>query len=1764
MLSSNLNNAIVRKQIDEVEFGFYNDEDVRRRSVCEITSSIAMDALGTPLPNGVNDPRLGPQDSVASKAPCVTCCQRHQFCPGHFGHIELCVPVYHPLLFGKILELLRIKCFSCHKLTARERDLNTFKVKALLLQQGKYSEAVGLDEKIATCKHEAKERLIERTGQDPGDRSSTMSEAMAGQSIDQLLRETMTTLKRSRSTSQYMKRSTPPSTFEDAYMRDLVKALISTCKAAKHCPHCSAYSPKIRQDSSNKVFQSALSLTGKRINASEGHELRPALTKERSNSNAEDRHAIADNGINDGMDLDDVANDIERDDDDDSDDEAAMQSTKDKYMSAAEVQAQVRRTWETNPDLCDAVFATQGWEIFFMQAIPVPPNRFRPSMHLGGMVVENAQNAFLNKIIQTNELVRTNFANNEQANAYKAWIELQTQINCFMDSSKDPSANVNPTMGIRQILERKEGIFRKHMMGKRVNFACRSVISPDPYIGTNEIGLPRYFAETLTYPTPVTDINISEMRELVERGPFQYPGARWVEINNQRMDLSKQDPHQREAIAARLLTHARRGRPAIVGRQLRDGDMVLMNRQPSLHKPSIMAHEVRVLHNPTQKTIRMHYANCNTYNADYDGDEMNCHFPQSDLGRSEAKYIAKTDLQYIVPTDGSPLRGLIQDHVVGGVKLTKRDTFLEKWEYQQLLFAALASLPGLELIRSDSDIELLPPTILRPKELWTGKQVISTLLNHLRKGNDRDLHFHGELPGLSNERKAKTAGAAFGEAMEEHLVIVRDGELLRGVLDKAAFGATDFGLVHAVYEAYGPSKAGLLLNSLGRLFTAYIQFYSGHSCRMEDLILTKEADETRRKLIQKAYTNGSRAAKAWADSEGGKVPIETDEKSMNDSLKPVEAASAASKVRQLLSGSEGKTNHAALDGFMMSKLNPLASDIVKACLPGGLAVPFPVNTFGIMCGTGAKGSIVNQSQVSCALGQQALEGRRVPRLSSGRTLPSFAPYDVNPRSDGFVMDRFLTGIRPQEYYFHCMAGREGLVDTAVKTSRSGYLQRCLVKHLEELKVSYDFTVRNGEGGVVQFLYGEDGLDPTKCAYLDCTDKSFTYIARNHASLKRGQTPLPDASISVAAKDAKRALECNDLENRKPSKIVLRVGDSVIARKLRIGSEWARGALCEGWFDAIVTKVRKKEGTYDVEYIDDGTKASRIPTSINFGGVKAASSTCELLVPAPGDPVLSVSRGSVRLGSSGACVSEKIASSAAKSVENSVELRKAMKSNALSKEEFGKLVAAKFTAALADPGEAVGCIAAQSIGEPSTQMTLNTFHLAGAGANVTLGIPRLREIIMTASRELKTPTMSVPLHESVTEEETTKLTRSFTKLTLNELIAGHHGVSVRETLVNGGGGMWQRAYYVVLKLHPAERIKTAFGLSLQDIAQVVSKSFVPALSYQMKLELRRSSADIEGVAKKTSVDGGESSIYVHKSTRFDGDDGDEGMGAKKDTNEQDDPLDKQEDDDDGDDNEEVDAEDGVMASRKQDETYDEVDEDHDDEEGGKHSDDGDLALNVSDDEGDDLPKATNFFSSNDEFRVDSKTNTIHLAPFKVDPSARALLMVGLVEQAARKVLVRSKKKIDEAFINDEEGRGRCLQTAGINFEEMWKLENVDHSRLMSNDIWAIRCSYGVEAARNNIVEQIRSVFGVYGIEVDPRHLSLIGDYMTFGGDYTAMNRTGMREMSSPFLQMSFETTAQFLTQAALMGNGDQLNSPSANIVVGRPVRHGTGAFTLMVK
>jgi DNA-directed RNA polymerase I subunit RPA1 len=325
-------------------------------------------------------------------------------------------------------------------------------------------------------------------------------------------------------------------------------------------------------------------------------------------------------------------------------------------------------------DPADASSMARGVDLFFMSTIPVCPSRFRPPTNMGDMQIEHPLNTYLKQILNTNEELMLAKQGNDggdnmlmdsdsgsdssdsgsdsdidtkkkdkklsiepavkaisNTDMVKTWVKLQESVNCLIDSSR--SSTPDMPSGVRQVLEKKEGLFRRNMMGKRVNFACRSVISPDPYIDTHEVGLPLRFAKKLTFPEPVTPFNFDSLRQAVVNGPDVHPGANYVEDEfGMKVDLARRTKEEREAIAQMLRTpavNAPPGKCKIVYRQLVSGDVMLANRQPTLHKPSIMAHVARVLPNPTWQTIRLHYANCNTYNADFDGDEINLHFPQS-------------------------------------------------------------------------------------------------------------------------------------------------------------------------------------------------------------------------------------------------------------------------------------------------------------------------------------------------------------------------------------------------------------------------------------------------------------------------------------------------------------------------------------------------------------------------------------------------------------------------------------------------------------------------------------------------------------------------------------------------------------------------------------------------------------------------------------------------------------------------------------------------------------------------------------------------------------------------------------------------------------------------------------------------------------------------------------------------------------------------------------------------------------------------------
>jgi len=467
-----------------------------------------------------------------------------------------------------------------------------------------------------------------------------------------------------------------------------------------------------------------------------------------------------------------------------------------------------------------------------------------------------------------------------------------------------------------------------------------------------------------------------------------------------------------------------------------------------------------------------------------------------------------------------------------------------------------------------------------------------------------------------------------------------DGELLCGVLDKAAFGASDYGLVHSVYELYGPEIAGKLLGILSRLFTKFLQ-HRAFTCRMDDLVLTPEGDRKRDKLLEKAKNWGTEAA---IDN----FP----------SLKNIPAEEIPSYLEGLLQDVlYDDTRMAGLDMTVKTKLSKLTTSISDACLPTGLLRKFPNNNMQTMTQSGAKGSAVNVRQISCGLGQQELEGRRVPVMVSGKTLPSFRPFETKAIAGGYIASRFLTGIKPQEFYFHCMAGREGLIDTAVKTSRSGYLQRCLIKHLEGIRVHYDHTVRGSDNSVYQFAYGGDALDVTKQKHL----YQFDFIAQNEESSVMRLQPGRMADVvdnTTAVTYMKKVLKRSAERSKKghPSK-----RDKYDPAMAKYNPSRFLGATSEQFALAVDNYLKTNPNK---------------------------------LLEMKGEEEL-VKRRHERI----------------------------------SAHNFKMVMNVKYMRCLVEPGEAVGLLASQgyvaiqsaslysltsgySVGEPSTQMTLNTFHFAG--------------------------------------------------------------------------------------------------------------------------------------------------------------------------------------------------------------------------------------------------------------------------------------------------------------------------------------------------------------------------------------------------------------------------------------------------------------------
>ena len=871
--------------------------------------------------------------------------------------------------------------------------------------------------------------------------------------------------------------------------------------------------------------------------------------------------------------------------------------------------------------------------------LPVPPPAVRPSIiEENGQRREDDLTHKLSDIIKTNNSILDKINKNasEDTIKYIAML-LQYHVFTFIDNqipglAPSQQRNGRKLKSVSDRMKKKEGRIRGNLNGKRVDQSARSVITPDPYISIDELGVPIKVAVNITFPEVVNKYNIEQMRKLIKNGSDTWPGAKYVKKLNESITINLKYANLEKV--ALDLKHG-----DIVHRHLTNGDFVLFNRQPSLHKMSMMCHKVVIM--PYQ-TFRLNVLDTPPYNADFDGDEMNLHCPQNIQTMNELMDIAAVPYMILAPRDGKPIIEVVQDTLLGAFRLTKDATRIQD-----------KTMANLQMVNSYFSGSLPDPN---KHHMYTGKEAYSQILP----------------PGLFINRKNK----------KDEKFIIDNSSLVSGTLDKTVFHGITTGMLPVIYHDYGPFEVRKFLDNTQRLICRWL-LTSGFSVGISDLVTDTKTDEELKNKIRemktKAYTKLDEIRRGMID---------------NNSI---------------------FNNEEYIEREIIGILNETTSEVGKIGLS---QIDENVNRMINMVKSGSKGKETNVAQMIACVGQQNVDGKRITYGFTDRTLPHFTKYDDGPEARGFVESSFISGLSPQEVFFHAMGGREGLIDTAVKTSETGYIQRRLVKAMEDAKIYYDNTVRTAVGSIIQYVYGEDGMDGCKIEtqIIPTIDKEIIEIDHEYhlkpsdnIQLHITDEAFKSISASTYAKCTKHFEEIVDdkyfliknVFNGEKNKVINypipfdRLINTAYKRLESIGIKAIKTDLTP---DYILDKIEKLKNDLTVKDAEQGMKYFHILLRL-------------YLCP-----------------------------------------KKLILQYHFTVEMFDWIVEQiyeYFYQALAQPGEMVGIVAAQTIGEMGTQMTLDSFHVSGTAAAVkaTSGVPRLKEIL-SATKKTKTPTLMIYMKPDV--------------------------------------------------------------------------------------------------------------------------------------------------------------------------------------------------------------------------------------------------------------------------------------------------------------------------------------------------------------------------------------------------------------------------------
>jgi len=672
-----------------------------------------------------------------------------------------------------------------------------------------------------------------------------------------------------------------------------------------------------------------------------------------------------------------------------------------RRLSPIEIRTRLERVPDDDLPLFGLNHQAMRPEWAILTILPIPPVTMRPSITLeSGERSEDDLTHKLGDIVRINQRLFENInAGAPEIIIEDLWDLLQYHVTTFFDNSVSqlPPARHRSGQPLKTLsgrIKSKEGRIRHNLAGKRTNFSARTVISPDPGIDINEVGVPKVMAMKLTVPERVTEWNMAYLKEFIKRGSAAYPGANYIiRPDGKRKRITDET---KEA----LLEEIEPG--FLIERHLLDGDVALFNRQPSLHRMSMMCHKVRVL---PGLTFRLNPAVCTPYNADFDGDEMNLHIPQTEEARAEAEILMQVQTQIVSPRYGLSIIGCNQDAITGNYILTK--------------YLSLPRQKAIDLLASTGieDFSRLPD-----KQVLTGHEIFSMVL-------PEDFTFRGKPRSASPEHV-------------EAAIVIEQGVLKKGILDKSNLGSGKGLLLRTLHKAYGADAMVEILGHIYKLGINTLLRY-GFTMYLSDVDLDTEVRGAIDELLGEAREHVQKLIREYRDG----------------TLEPL----------------PGRSLEETLELRILEKLNETRNEAGNEVLTKG----DHDTGLMIMVNSGARGSNIQVAQMAAIVGQQAMRGGRINKGYHDRTLSCFKRGDLGAAARGFIGNSFKTGLKPYEMFFMAMTGRDSMMDTALRTPKSGYLYRRLANALQDFKVEYDETTRDAASRIVQFRYGEDGIDVSR-------------------------------------------------------------------------------------------------------------------------------------------------------------------------------------------------------------------------------------------------------------------------------------------------------------------------------------------------------------------------------------------------------------------------------------------------------------------------------------------------------------------------------------------------------------------------------------------------------------------------------------------------------------------------------------------------------------